>query len=404
MYRKMPFLKIIKIRAFFAVFAYICAICAIPSAIFAKEIQRNFNFTNPYSVPQQNYYQAPRSQAFVSEFANPRELQIFRSYRIDARWHLYVKSSDRGVYWAKISDVFANGDGINFSHIQCSGLVPKAHAKRIQPNFMSQVAVCSIVPRDSHMPVLQVAIDNYSANINGIPLQVDFELTFYHQKVAYGISQYQAATRPRNIVEYGFYCSPSGILQSQLNFLYERRFTCDNGEFVFLDFARNTLQEHLQNMALNGIATDNTLATSPLEEIIDDDISYFDSRLIVIERYGYLYTGGSHGTPGRWGVVFGPGGIIHLNEIINLNHPNLKQMLWQEYQKYLANSKQNTFVSFEDFRVSDIIVPSYNGLRFIYQPYEIMPYVSGIITLVLPYRDVAQFGDFLNSPLRHLFY
>ncbi len=61
------------------------------------------------------------------------------------------------------------------------------------------------------------------------------------------------------------------------------------------------------------------------------------------------------------------------------------------------------YIDFENFKVSDVILLDYNGVVFVYYPYEIMPYVYGIIELRLPLEVVEKFGDFSDSVLGYLF-
>ena len=166
--------------------------------------------------------------------------------------------------------------------------------------------------------------------------------------------------------------------------------------------AEESMQEYLKD--IGDLNVEEYLKKFPLEEITEDKLYYFDENLLVFEKMSYLYTGGAHGNHGKWGVVLSKKeGIVELNEIIDLNNLELKQILWEKYQDIAAKEKVKDYITFENFKVSDAILLSYDGIVFVYQPYEIMPYVYGNIEIKLPLEVVEKFGNFKDSPLKYLF-
>lgn len=199
-------------------------------------------------------------------------------------------------------------------------------------------------------------------------------------------------------------CSNDFKIQNLLELMYQKEFNCTNIRETFLPSLKESMQEYLKNT--EGMEALDYLKKFPLEETIKDRLYYFDDEILVFEKMSYLYTGGAHGNYGKWGVVVSKKeGIIPLNEMIDLNNLELKRLLWEEYQKYLAkvDDAVQDYIDFENFKVSDAILLGYDGIIFIYQPYEIMPYAYGIVELKLPLEVIEKFGDFSHSALGYLF-
>lgn len=217
------------------------------------------------------------------------------------------------------------------------------------------------------------------------------------QKIVY--RQIQAS--PSNISML-IVCSKNPKIQNLLELMYQKEFECTNAQQVFLKEAEESMQEYLKD--IGDLNVEEYLKKFPLEEITEDKLYYFDENLLVFEKMSYLYTGGAHGNHGKWGVVLSKKeGIVELNEIIDLNNLELKQILWEKYQDIAAKEKVKDYITFENFKVSDAILLSYDGIVFVYQPYEIMPYVYGNIEIKLPLEVVEKFGNFKDSPLKYLF-
>lgn len=232
---------------------------------------------------------------------------------------------------------------------------------------------------------------------NKIALQDSFNLK--SQEVVYRYSK-DSLSQVSTLV----LCSSDLEVQNLLELMYEKDFNCANVKETFLPSLEVSMQEYLKN--IGGMEALAYLKKFPLEEMVKDRLYYFDDEILVLERTSYLYTGGAHGNHGKWGVIISrKEGIVPLNEMIDLNNLELKKLLWIEYQKYLTeiDNVAQDYVDFENFKVSDAILIDYDGVVFIYQPYEVMPYAYGIVELKLPLESIEKFGNFSHSALGYLF-
>ena len=211
-----------------------------------------------------------------------------------------------------------------------------------------------------------------------------------------------------NSITINFICSNDSRLQMLLNLMYEQDFTCENGKKIFMEVAKKSFDKYLEAYE-RGDKQENLesyLKHSPLEEVTKDRVEYFDEEILVLRRFGYLYTGGAHGMPGEWGIIIArEGELVYLDKILDLNNEELKKILWKTFQDYRVahNIDIQDFASYENFKPSDAMTLDNEGIIFLYQPYELLPYSYGIIELKLPFDVVKPFGDFAHSPLKHLF-
>ncbi|MDE5591842.1 MAG: DUF3298 and DUF4163 domain-containing protein [Helicobacter sp.] len=237
-----------------------------------------------------------------------------------------------------------------------------------------------------------------------LTLQESF--TLQQQKSVYEYPLQQG--KPISTITTSFQCSDDINIQGLIELMYQKKFTCQNGKDLFYKDAENSMQTYIKNADIEHQTVESFLEYNPLEEIVEDSLVYFDQKLLVFEKNGYLYTGGAHGISEKWGVVLSRSeGLINLNEKINLNSQRLKTELWKKYQQYLKDTSYSAtepYIDFEDFKVSDSILLDYDGVIFVYQPYEIAPYAAGIIELKLPLKHFEKFENFSDfPPLHHLF-
>ena len=237
-------------------------------------------------------------------------------------------------------------------------------------------------------------------------LQPTLTFSLRNQEVQY---QYDPKKfKNTNSITINFICSNDSRLQMLLNLMYEQDFTCENGKATFMEVAKKSFDKYLEAYERGDKqeSLESYLKHSPLEEITKDRVEYFDEEILSLRRFGYLYTGGAHGMPGEWGIIIArEGELVYLDKFLDLNNEELKKILWKTFQDYrLAhNIDIEDFTSYENFKPSDAMTLDNEGIIFLYQPYELLPYSYGIIELKLPFSMVKPFGDFARSPLKHLF-
>ncbi len=219
---------------------------------------------------------------------------------------------------------------------------------------------------------------------------------------------YEHPNYPDNKISILFQCSTDSKIQKLLEQMYQKNFSCGSGKELFYEKAKASMQEYIKNANTDKKEAQELLKYSPLEDNVMDTLVYFDDELLVFERSSYLYTGGAHGMPTKQGIILSKSqGLIPIDKNINLNNHQLKTLLWKKYREYLKRLPKETpppqtYINFEDFKVSDSILLDYDGVIFLYQPYEILPYSYGIIRLKIPLIALKNFEDFKNSVFEYL--
>lgn len=98
-------------------------------------------------------------------------------------------------------------------------------------------------------------------------------------------------------------------------------------------------------------------------------------KIATFIRNDYNFTGGAHGLLTRqyWNIDLTSHKILTLKDIFGGNVDKLKEVLWQHY----ANGADETFTAKADFNVSPQFSLTTDGVRFVYDPYEIASYAEG---------------------------
>lgn len=174
-------------------------------------------------------------------------------------------------------------------------------------------------------------------------------------------------------------CSDDSTIQNVLQKAYDMPYQCATMPQAFSKAAQKALKDD--------VFEDNEVYDAAfLLEIV-----YFDSKRIVFEEITSSYTGGAHASHVYDLRTFSRNGeeLELANSLVPQNLPKLKQRLLQEVKRYgsAAFVDENS----SDFDVSKIIAPAYNGIAFLYQPYEILPYSFGAPRLIISYDEAAQY-------------
>ncbi|WP_276132753.1 RsiV family protein [Polluticoccus soli] len=112
---------------------------------------------------------------------------------------------------------------------------------------------------------------------------------------------------------------------------------------------------------------------------------------LVVECFGYDYTGGAHGIFGSsfLNIDLQRGKLWKLGDVIEGDTARLRPLLVEAARKYFKLKPQEklggVLLDLEEPTVTDNFYITPTGLTFVYNPYEITPYSAGMITLFVPY-------------------
>lgn len=122
------------------------------------------------------------------------------------------------------------------------------------------------------------------------------------------------------------------------------------------------------------------------EEMLKEPVFQMDSstwlefigqreKIATFIRNDYNFSGGAHGMLSRqyWNIDLTTHKILTLKDVFGGNEEKLKAVLWQHY----ANGAEDTFTAQADFTVSPQFYFTNDGIRFVYNPYEIASYAEG---------------------------
>ncbi len=182
-------------------------------------------------------------------------------------------------------------------------------------------------------------------------------------------------------------CSDDKKVQNVFNKLYGIEFTCSNVQQVFERVAEETLGTGFDENELYEV---NFLHR----------ITYFDSQLFVVTEHLGIYSGGMHENKGEGGSVFDRNGnVIDMASLVrNDKIPLLLDILWAKLQTISTDF----LTTKSEFAFNDNIAISYDGIDFIYQPYELLPYSYGAVHLTLSLIEAAEIFT-QNTPIKYLF-
>ena len=218
-------------------------------------------------------------------------------------------------------------------------------------------------------------------------------------------SFYDKNDKKNNAITLDILCSKNA--QNVLNAFYGVDFTCKNAKKVFAKSAKELSHKGMSEScaAQFGESFEKCIKDSIFLETRSDTLRYFDENIFVFDRVDYFFSGGAHGISSKKGSIFTKNGEqVFLEKIIDFENLNLKKNLWEKYQKSMQKlGLKESFVEYEDFFVSKTLSLDENGVVFIYQPYEVLPYSFGIVELSVNFDEIVDFGDFKRSKIAYLF-
>lgn len=119
--------------------------------------------------------------------------------------------------------------------------------------------------------------------------------------------------------------------------------------------------------------------------------------LLTIEEFSYAYTGGAHGNYGTSYYNFDAttGQMLTLKDILIADYQaSLKDKVEAIFKKiYLEEgmtkySEAGFYFENDIFTMTDNFAITKEGVKFLYNPYEIAPYAMGQQEIVIPYKDL----------------
>lgn len=143
------------------------------------------------------------------------------------------------------------------------------------------------------------------------------------------------------------------------------------------------------------------------EETESIRVMYVDSKILVLQHTGYTYEGGAHGMSAVYAEIYDIENVTKLSSDMNtLFNPQNNAQLLQILDKKLAANTSKFELFNEALPLKELPRTFFigeDGVSFVWQPYEIAPYSSGDITIVVPYSELKDLID-SNSPLAYKFY
>lgn len=161
-----------------------------------------------------------------------------------------------------------------------------------------------------------------------------------------------------------------------------------------IDVIRQALKDDLQK------EFDDEKGETNYESIDSLEVEYIDKKILVLNKYSYIYSGGAHGNYGNEMVAFDLSTGERLpNTISSLlkdeNDKELKAMVIDKLKKIITIDNANN-LRLSMFRIDPCGVEFYWGL------YEIAPYADGIISIRFSFNELAKFVK-EDSPYYYLF-
>ncbi len=151
--------------------------------------------------------------------------------------------------------------------------------------------------------------------------------------------------------------------------------------------------EHYQFNQENGYDSEYFASYCAYDEY---ELTRLDTRILSVKRSGYDYSGGAHGYGAQWGTT------IDLENGLELELPHMMEDIkgfWTKAQEVvLARLAQREEDLYEDYKASlseQLEETGWYldaaGIEFCFTPYAIGPYASGVITVCVPYEEVAEY-------------
>lgn len=170
-----------------------------------------------------------------------------------------------------------------------------------------------------------------------------------------------------------------------------------------------TYDDEIEVNTINGALKSFKNGYSELQELYDDEptdweakvegnISYEDENLITISLESYLFTGGAHGYTSKTFLNFDKKKGIELENSELFKNSEEFQAFAEEMfrqKERIPKDKSINYTGFmfeqDSFYLPENIGFTKEGVKLLYNQYEVASYADGIIELVLPHSEVQPF-------------
>lgn len=137
------------------------------------------------------------------------------------------------------------------------------------------------------------------------------------------------------------------------------------------------------------------ISFSNFEENTETSVDHVSRYVITVSSGGYSYLGGAHGMYGIGydNIDLRDGDIIDENKLFNPEYESKLAELIQDVVTERNNSSNEDghimlLVEIPEIKSNDNFILSDEGIVYIYNQYEISPYVQGIVEITVPYDKV----------------
>lgn len=138
--------------------------------------------------------------------------------------------------------------------------------------------------------------------------------------------------------------------------------------------------------------------TTPWEAKIDGKVVYEDKKVLTLELNSYVFTGGAHGYSAKRILNFDKKKGVELeNWQLFQNRKDFQKFAETKFRQQEAipaeASINHTGFMFEknSFYLPENIGFTQEGVKLLYNPYEVASYADGPIVLTLPFREVKRY-------------
>lgn len=138
------------------------------------------------------------------------------------------------------------------------------------------------------------------------------------------------------------------------------------------------------------------------ETATNNYVRFNDKDFIVIEAYGFAYTGGAHGNYNSafFNYDIANQKVLKLSDVVKVDSVALNKIAETQFRKQAglkATDALTTVLFDKTFKINDNFYINSKGLTFLYNPYEIASYAQGQIDVFIPYEA---FGGLLNPDFK----
>lgn len=140
------------------------------------------------------------------------------------------------------------------------------------------------------------------------------------------------------------------------------------------------------------IANNDEPSSASYQFVAKPELLGWHKGLVLMGMASYVYTGGAHGLSMYRYYVFDlkDKKQLRLDDIlIGGKKHTLKTKLHAKYHDYLRQNDIDPATWAWEFALTDNFSFDKDGMTFLYQPYEITPYVMGMPTLQLSYQELS---------------